>query len=58
MQQTASGWKVIDVLAAGSISRVAVQHSDFRRLLVQGGSEALLFSLQRKMTELSSGALA
>jgi phospholipid transport system substrate-binding protein len=58
MQWTPSGWKVTDVLAAGSISRVAVQRSDFRRLLSQGGSEALLFSLQRKTAELSSGALA
>jgi phospholipid transport system substrate-binding protein len=58
MQGTPSGWKVIDVLAAGSISRVAVQRSDFRRLLSQGGGEALLFSLQRKTAELSGGALA
>jgi phospholipid transport system substrate-binding protein len=56
MQQTAAGWKVADVLAAGSISRVAVQRSDFRRVLVNGGSDALLASLQRKTTDLSGGA--
>jgi phospholipid transport system substrate-binding protein len=33
MKQTPSGWKVVDVLAEGSISRVAVQRSDFRRIL-------------------------
>ena len=58
MQQTASGWKIVDVLAAGSISRVAVQRSDFRHLLTRGGGDALLASLQRKTTDLSGGALA
>jgi phospholipid transport system substrate-binding protein len=58
MQQTAAGWKVVDVLAAGSISRVAVQRSDFRRVLATGGGDALLASLQRKTADLSGGALA
>lgn len=58
MQQTAAGWKAVDVLAAGSISRVAVQRSDFRRLLSNGGGDALVASLQRKTTDLSGGAVA
>ena len=58
MKQTASGWKVVDVLAAGSISRVAVQRSDFRHLLSKGGGDALLASLQRKTSDLSGGAVA
>jgi phospholipid transport system substrate-binding protein len=58
LQQTASGWKIVDVLAAGSISRVAVQRSDFRHLLSRGGGDALLASLQRKTNDLSGGALA
>jgi phospholipid transport system substrate-binding protein len=58
MNQTAAGWKVVDVLAAGSISRVAVQRSDFRRVLSTGGGDALLASLQRKTSDLSGGALA
>jgi phospholipid transport system substrate-binding protein len=58
MTQTSSGWKVVDVLAAGSISRVAVQRSDFRHLLSNGGGNALLASLQRKTSDLSGGALA
>jgi phospholipid transport system substrate-binding protein len=57
MKQTPSGWKVVDVLAAGSISRVAVQRSDFRHLLSNGGGNALLASLQRKVSELSGGSL-
>ena len=56
MKQTPSGWKVVDVLAAGSISRVAVQRSDFRHNLSSGG-DALLASLQRKTSDLSGGAL-
>jgi phospholipid transport system substrate-binding protein len=56
LKQTPLGWKVIDVLAGGSISRVAVQRSDFRRILSNGG-DALLESLQRKTSDLSDGAL-
>jgi phospholipid transport system substrate-binding protein len=56
MNQTPAGWKVVDVLAGGSISRVAVQRSDFRRILSNGG-DALLASFQRKTYELSGGAL-
>lgn len=58
MKQTASGWKIVDVLAGGSISRVAVQRSDFRSLLASGGGDALLASLQRKTADLSGGNLA
>jgi phospholipid transport system substrate-binding protein len=58
MQQTPLGWKVVDVLETGSISRVAVQRSDFRRVLSNGGGDALLASLQRKTSDLSGGALA
>jgi phospholipid transport system substrate-binding protein len=57
LKQTPLGWKVIDVLAGGSISRVAVQRSDFRRILSNGGGAALLASLQRKTSDLSGGAL-
>jgi phospholipid transport system substrate-binding protein len=58
MRQTPSGWKVVDVLAAGSISRVAVQRSDFRHLLSKGGGDALVASLLRKTSDLSGGGLA
>jgi phospholipid transport system substrate-binding protein len=56
MKLTPLGWKVIDVLAGGSISQVAVQRSDFRRVLSNGG-DALLASLQHKTFDLSGGAL-
>jgi phospholipid transport system substrate-binding protein len=58
MQQTPAGWKAVDVLADGSISRVAVQRSDFRGLLASGGVAALVSSLERKVTDLSGGAVA
>jgi phospholipid transport system substrate-binding protein len=58
MTGTALGWKVVDVLVDGSISRVAVQRSDFRVLLTSGGGDALLASLQRKTSDLSGGTLA
>jgi len=53
MQPIDREWKVVDVLADGSISRVAVQRSDFRRLLSRGGPAALIAQLQRKTADLS-----
>jgi phospholipid transport system substrate-binding protein len=50
-----SGWKVVDVLAGGAISRVAVQRSDFRTLLSSGGVPALTVALQNKVANLSGG---
>jgi phospholipid transport system substrate-binding protein len=55
MRQVGGAWRVVDVLAEGTISRVAVQRSDFRYLLRQGGGEALLTSLQRKAAALAGG---
>jgi phospholipid transport system substrate-binding protein len=58
MRPAAGGWKAVDVLADGSISRVATQRSDFRGLLASGGGPALVASLQNKVAALSGGALA
>lgn len=57
MREEGGGWKATDVLMDGSISRVAVQRSDFRGLLGQGGAADLIASLQRKVADLSGGAL-
>jgi len=58
MRNGPSGWKAVDVLADGSISRVAVQRSDFRHLLASGGAPALTVALQHKVASLSDGVLA
>ena len=58
MRNTPSGWKAVDVLADGAISRVAVQRSDFRHLLNSGGAEALAAGLQHKVASLSGGVPA
>jgi phospholipid transport system substrate-binding protein len=57
MRRQGSGWRAVDVLADGSISRVAVQRSDFRRLVARGGAQALIESLNQKTNDLSGGAL-
>jgi phospholipid transport system substrate-binding protein len=57
MRQLEGGWRAVDVLLDGTISRVAVQRSDFRALLAQGGARALIGSLQKKLADLSGGAL-
>ena len=55
MRRGPDGWQVVDVLTDGSISRVAVQRSDFRGLLSSGGPSALVAGLQHKVTNLSGG---
>ncbi|WP_158742257.1 ABC transporter substrate-binding protein [Acidisphaera sp. L21] len=55
MRQGSNGWQAVDVLLDGSISRVAVQRSDFRSLL-SGGPDALVASLRKKVSDLSGGA--
>ena len=56
MRPTSQGWKAVDVLADGSISRVATQRSDFRSLLAGGSPQPLINSLNRKAASLSKGA--
>jgi phospholipid transport system substrate-binding protein len=48
-----AGWQVVDVLTDGTISRVAVQRSDFRSLLMSGGVPALTAELSRKTANLT-----
>jgi phospholipid transport system substrate-binding protein len=55
MRHEGGGWKVVDVLAEGSISRVASQRSEMRSLLADGGGAELLVSLRQKIAELSGG---
>lgn len=55
MQHGAGGWQVVDILLDGTISRVAVQRSDFRALLASGGPDALVASLKRKAAQLATG---
>ena len=57
MRRSEAGWRIVDVLLDGTISRVAVQRSDFRALLAKGDAEALIASLQRKVADLSGGTL-
>lgn len=55
MRAVGSAWRAVDVLADGSISRVAVQRSDFRRLLATGGATALATSLRNKTADMIDG---
>ncbi len=56
MRHVSSGWRAVDVLADGAVSRVAVQRSDFRRLLTTGGAPALADSLRNKSAVLAGGS--
>jgi phospholipid transport system substrate-binding protein len=57
MRQTDAGWRAVDILLDGAISRVAVQHSDFRALLRDGGATALIASLEQKTADLAGGSM-
>jgi phospholipid transport system substrate-binding protein len=57
MRRFPAGWQAMDVLTDGSISRVAVQRSDFRELLRAGGASALADGLNHKVGNLSGGML-
>jgi phospholipid transport system substrate-binding protein len=49
---------VQDILLDGTISRVAVQRSDFTSLLSQGSATQLIASLEQKVSTLSAGAIS
>ena len=55
VSRDSGGWKIIDVLLNGSISRVAVQRSDFRALLGGGEAGPLIASLRSKVARLAAG---
>ncbi len=56
MRQGPQGWKAVDILLNGTISRVAVQRSDFRALVAGGDPAPLLASLRSRAASLAAGA--
>jgi phospholipid transport system substrate-binding protein len=57
MRHGPGGWQAVDVLQLGTISQAAVQRSDFRGPLNDGGAPKLIESLQQKVDTLSGGAI-
>ena len=57
MHAQGSMWRVVDVLLDGTISRVAVQRSDFRRFLASRDSSGLISSMRQKIVSLSDGGV-
>ena len=57
MHETPMGWRVRDILLDGTISRVAVQRSDFASQLSQGDASRLIGSLDQKVSVLSDGSM-
>jgi phospholipid transport system substrate-binding protein len=53
MGQIGGVWKVQDILLDGTISRVAVQRSDFTALVSPGDASRLISNLSQKVTSLS-----
>jgi phospholipid transport system substrate-binding protein len=53
MRAQGNKWRVVDVLLDGTISRVAVQRSDFRRYVASHDSSGLISSMQQKIASLS-----
>ena len=57
MRDAGGAWKIVDVLLDGTISRVAVQRSDFREIFSSGGAQGLIVLLRQKVLQLSGGAM-
>ncbi len=57
MRNGTAGWQAVDVLQLGTISQAAVQRSDFRALLNDGGAPKLIESLQQKVDTLSGNTI-
>ncbi len=57
MAEGDAGWQVADVLLNGTISKVAVQSSEFRALVKEGDATALIAALKTKLATLSGGAI-
>jgi phospholipid transport system substrate-binding protein len=55
MRPAGTSWRAVDILAEGTISRVAVLRSDFRQVLAQGGAPALAARLREKSDALAAG---
>jgi phospholipid transport system substrate-binding protein len=58
MRQGPAGWQAVDVLQQGTISQAAVQRSDFRGELNNGGAPKLIESLQKKVAAMGGSAAA
>jgi phospholipid transport system substrate-binding protein len=56
MRNVGGAWKAVDILVDGSISRVAVQRSDFRSLLRGGDPTPLITHLRDKAASLAAGS--
>jgi phospholipid transport system substrate-binding protein len=52
-----AGWQATDVLFNGTISKVAIQSSDFSSLVNSGDASQLIAALKTKVATLSGGAL-
>jgi phospholipid transport system substrate-binding protein len=57
MTDGAAGWQVTDVLLNGTISKVAIQSSDFGSEVSSGDASQLIAALKAKVATLSGGAL-
>jgi phospholipid transport system substrate-binding protein len=57
MADSSTGWQATDVLLNGTISKVAIQSSDFSSLVNSGDASQLIAALQGKVATLSGGVL-
>jgi phospholipid transport system substrate-binding protein len=57
MTNGAAGWQVTDVLLDGTISKVAIQSSDFSSEVSSGDASQLITALKAKVATLSGGVL-
>jgi len=55
LRESGGQWRVVDILLDGTISRVAVTRSDWRKLLSGSDATALIASLRARSAKLAAG---
>jgi phospholipid transport system substrate-binding protein len=55
-RQGDAGWKIIDIYLSGTISEMARMRSDFSETIRTSGADGLISILEKKITELKTGA--
>ena len=55
LHHTDAGWRIIDVLLKGTVSQLALQRSDYTSVLERQGFDALVATMQARITDLAAG---
>lgn len=55
LRKTDAGWRIVDVIARGAVSELAVRRSDYTNVLKNQGFDALLANVNQKVADMEAG---